>query len=232
MALTSSTFLVVTTIQRKSGIERDACQNTWHYIGPSATPTSPDFGNWANNYTAFMGACVGAFSPALSNNPNDVKVQFWLLPNVKGALGAPKMELNTTLPVAALGTPAMPAECALVITLESNLTGIPEQAPGGARPASRRRNRKYLGPLAETMNAEVATINESVPSSTKIDQIQTAWHTHMNAAQITNGWVPVTFSRFDWAAFPVVNTWIDDAWDTQRRRGNDPLLKHSKPVTP
>lgn len=229
MTLTSSVFRIVTSLARKSGIERDRVVNVYNYIGPSANPTSTDFGNWANNYTAFLTAIKGSLASTLSILPNDIDVGYWLLPANKGPLGAPKMELKTTLPGVGTGAP-LPSEVAICMTLQADITGVPEQGPGGARPASRRRNRKYFGPLDNSTLSFIPTIQEPRPTQSNLDNLIGSYEQHMYTAQVTNGWVPVCFSPANWDAHPVLLATVDDAFDSQRRRGNDPTAKTQNPI--
>ena len=224
MTLTSPTFKIVTTWQRKSGIERDAVQHVWYYQGPSANPTSPDFGNWANNFTAFLAGIGNGLGRVMSTAVDDIKVSFWLLPNTPGAVGAPKMELLTSNAVVGAGV-TLPTEVAICVTLEADITGVPEQGPGGVRPAARRRNRKYIGPLDTAMLSFTAVIEEPVPTQSRIDTLLSQYKVHMVDDMVTDGWVAVCFSQANWDAHPVLRIWADNAFDSQRRRGNDPTAK-------
>ena len=229
MTLTSPTFKIVTTWQRKSGIERDAVQNVWYYQGPSTNPAPADFGNWANNFTAFLGAIGNGLGRVMSTSVDDISVAYWLLPNTPGAIGAPKMELLTSNAIVGTGV-TLPTEVAICMTLEADITGIPEQGPGGVRPAARRRNRKYIGPLDESWVSFTGVTEEPVPTQTRLDTLLSAYKTHMIDAMVTDGWVGVCFSQANWDAHPILRVWVDNAFDSQRRRGNDPTLKTALPV--
>jgi hypothetical protein len=228
MTLTTPTYLIVTTTQRKSGIDRDEVINTWHYQLTPEFPGPVDYTNWVDNYRAFMTAIGTYMSPAMSVTPGDLNVAFWLLPTERGPLGAPEYEVNAA-PATAVGAQSAPSEVSICLTLEADQTGIPENAPGGARPGARRRSRKYLGPLGTGAFFTEATTFECRPQNLVTTTIPPAYRDHMGTAMRADNWDPVCFSKTNWDAYPVVRAWIDNAFDTQRRRGQDPTVKY--PVT-
>lgn len=230
MAIQGNCFLFVVTRRRFSGIERDDVVNTFHYLGPSGAPTSPQFGAWANHWKGFMDLFSPAYgSPCMGLGPEDVNITAWHLPVNQGPLGAPVAILNTQVSNNS-SSPPLPSEVAMCITLESDTAGQPEHGPGGTRPASRRRNRKYLGPLATNIVAQDLGTKEAIIGATVGPQVAGWYITHMIENMVTDGWVAVTHSKVAWDAQPVLRVKIDDAFDTQRRRGNDPLLKTTDPV--
>lgn len=222
---------IVTTWSRKNGIERDAVQNVWHYNAPSAAPTSTDLGNWANNFKAFIDALGQYWSPCLSNATNAIKVQYWMLPAEKGPLGVPRGELFLT-PAPLPAVSGLPPEVSVVLTMKSFLShNIPEQGPGGTRPASSRRNRVFLGPLATVVMAQDATTKEVGVLDTFRTNVTNHYDTHMSIDQKNQNWAPVTFSAATWSTSQTAEVYVDNAFDTQRRRGNDPTAKTTKVLT-
>ena len=87
MALTSTTFKIVTTWQRRSGIPRDAVMNTWHYTSPSAAPSTQDYTNWEQAYKAFLLGIELHLGQSLSILAGDLKIQFYQLPPAPGPVG-------------------------------------------------------------------------------------------------------------------------------------------------
>jgi len=229
MVLPAPTCLVVTTTQRKTGIARDAVVNTWHYGAPDAADAA-DFTAWGAIYRNFVNNIKDSFSNVLSSLTNDVKIEFWYIPiNGKGPLGAPAATIFITHP-ATSNTVPLPSEVAICLTLEAHIVGIPEQGPGGTRPASRRRNRKYLGPLdASVLFHDPTTYEPEIPVGIR-DSIAASYQNEMVNGMRAAGWSPVCFSRSDWTTHPVERVWVDNAFDTQRRRGQDATVKSSRPV--
>lgn len=228
MTVLNPAFKIVTTWQRKNGIERDAVQNTWHYNGPSSAPTSPDMGGWANNYHAFLVAIAGYIAPCMSESPNSIKVQYWRLPPEKAALGVPIGELFLSPPVLP-ALQGMPAEVSVVLTMKSYLgSTVPEHGVGDTRPASSRRNRVFIGPLATITMVNEPTTKEVGVLDTFRTNVLNAYEANMSTAQKQINWAPVTFSRATWSTSQTAEVYIDNAFDTQRRRGNDPTARTTK----
>lgn len=224
MALIAPTVLAVTTMQKSSGIERDAVVNTWHYQNPSP-PSSQDFGNWANNWKAFMGAISTYLSANLSNGSTAWNVSMWQIPiSGQGPLGAPIVAMDLAGASNQVAT-GLPGEVSICLSMQGSIVGVPEAGAGGTRPASRRRNRVFLGPFNTTTLAEDPTTKDVGPSAVVRTAIVDAYKLHMVQDQIADNWRPVVFSRANWDTHPVVTAWVDNAFDTQRRRGPDPTAK-------
>jgi hypothetical protein len=229
VALTSTTFKIVTTWSRRSGIPKDAVMNTWHYTAPSAAPSTQDYTNWEQGYKAFLIGIAPHMSQCLGTLATDLKIQFYQLPNTPGGVGVPKHEIITAPPApGAFGS--LPGEVSVVLTMLSYLTGVPEHGPGGTRPASSRRNRVFLGPLDSGIVFQDTQTSEATVSAQAMDTITNSWVTHMAHDQQINNWVPVTFSRKSWTTAQTAQCYVDNAFDTQRRRGNDPTARATKVV--
>jgi hypothetical protein len=232
MTVPPNGFLVVSTIHRRSGIERDAVQNTFHYTAPQAFPTDVQYNDWMDLYRQFLHEIHTMYSACLGATPG-YRVEFFKLTPEKPApgtgLGAPLHTLDgtwATLPA----TIGYPSEVAICLTLDGTSTVDAEEGPGNTRPASRKRNRKYIGPLA-------ATVGEAMPSTNELHvipgiatQLTTAWRNLMMNAMIEKGWGCSVFSKVLWALNAINSVWCDDAFDTQRRRGQDPTAKTVNPA--
>lgn len=99
----------------------------------------------------------------------------------------------------------LPSEVALVASFQAERQSGVNQA--------RRRNRIYLGPLT------TATANNYGPTKPMREDLATACNRMLDAANASIDWQWVVWSPTanEWAL--VDNGWVDDAWDTQRRRG-------------
>lgn len=103
----------------------------------------------------------------------------------------------------------LPSECALVLSFQgTRQAGFPQ---------NRRRGRIYIGPVSQAVN------DTGRPSSAAIGQLATAGATFKsNIEAVTGGahfWA--IWSPTDGTATQVNNGWVDNVWDTQRRRGLD-----------
>jgi hypothetical protein len=100
----------------------------------------------------------------------------------------------------------LPAECAVCISFQAiRASGFPQ---------NRRRGRIYIGPLAASVNSGAR------PSSALLTDLGIAaadFMADVPAAVSTASWA--VWSEVDQEANPVDNGWIDNAFDTQRRRG-------------
>lgn len=226
MTVTANGFFITTSLERKTGLSEDRVVNGWHYVAPSGQPAQADYDNWAINYGNFMAALAPYLSPAFSRIPGSVVQDFYKIPPEKALLGPPHHSQLGNLGGSTTGL-AMPSEVALCLSLDGTTTQDPEHGAGGVRPASRKRNRVFLGPLNDDMNSTNPTTGESEPAAGTIDLINIAYAQHMVSAMINNGWIPMLFSKVAWALWPLLRAWIDNAWDSQRRRGTKPTVKYN-----
>jgi hypothetical protein len=227
MTVVVPTWKIVTTIQRKSGIEADAVQNVWYYGSPSGIPTSTDYGNWMNTYTGFLDAQPNIWSSVLDNGPGKVTAEFTKLPAEKTpALGPPTQFLASSW--AGSTSDGYPSEVSVVVSLDGTSVTDAEVGPGGTRPAQRKRNRKFLGPLAEANGVSEPITKEVRPSTPFLTQLLQDYITHMITNMLTIDWTPYIFSPTNWQVYPVKLLWADNAFDTQRRRGEEATLKNEE----
>lgn len=109
----------------------------------------------------------------------------------------------------------LPSEVAAVLSFHGDLTGVLEES-GATRPRARRRGRIYIGPL--TTGAVDGTADDPL--------INPLWVTTMNQAAnvmgdaaLADGWMWSVWSRAANELYEIVAGWVDNAPDTQRRRG-------------
>lgn len=79
----------------------------------------------------------------------------------------------------------------------------------------RQRGRIYLGPF----NSQAIDLATGRPKSVLRDVIAGATNRLANESDIANQWVVYSEAGIAPQSFTVTNGWIDNAWDTQRRRG-------------
>lgn len=105
-------------------------------------------------------------------------------------------------------TTALPSEVSLVASFAA--------APASGETAARRRGRIYLGPL--NTDAQIATtLTPSRPTAAFIHDVAVACDRMATTDDADAQWV--VHSRANNAWYTIVSGWVDNAWDTQRRRG-------------
>lgn len=233
--MTTPIFTVV-TLTARSGIPEDAVQNSWCFIHPSDNLGPDEFiqieGLIRNFYDKTYAPNAYPVSAQLS--PSIVRVgEGWntfthydISPREGGGMGPPVHESQFSLSVNPAGSIPMVNEVAVCLSLTANAAGIPEHAPGGARPKARYRGRLFLGPLTTTVAAVQGATSRVVVDTGFQDKLLAA------AAGILNDQVPLNihwsvWSRTDKTARAVTGGFIDDAFDTQRSRGQAPEARRN-----
>jgi len=132
--------------------------------------------------------------------------------------GSPFHTTDWALGSAAVGSTDLPAEVAVVLSYHSTYGSAPERGPNNTRPRQRLRGRIFLGPL----NSSAITASSSgrvVNDPNFRETIAACAATLMTTGTLTAMWVQ--WSRVNRDYWDVVGGHIDDAFDTQRRRGED-----------
>jgi hypothetical protein len=169
----------------------------------------------------FYNSLVGYFSSVLTGN---AKAKFYALADPKPR--APKIEYVTTVPVA---TTAWPSEVAMCLSFRGDLVS-------GVNPR-RRRGRIFIGPLSTGTSSPPTTGSPDVRPALNVRQAvvdaaelmamgTTAAAPRLAVYSPTND-VAGTLQS---ALTPVSHFWMDDAFDTQRRRGAAPTSRVTKTV--
>lgn len=145
--------------------------------------------------------------------------------------GSPQVVNDWTLDPGAASVASLPAEVAVVLSMNATLTDVPERV-GATRPAARRRGRLYFGPLTtNAMAAGVGSATVQRPSDALQDELRAAaWQLHDSAADImalNAGLFWSVYSTADLAARTIVAFSTDNAFDTQRRRGSAPTARQT-----
>lgn len=126
-------------------------------------------------------------------------------------------------------TPRVPVEIGMPITASAVSTLVPSEAacvlsyaadPTPGIPAGRQRGRIYFGGLGPFWDSASAVDAWPTISPTAITALGSAANALIDDLTVTGvRWV--VHSRVAGADFEVTHGWIDNAWDTQRRRGGD-----------
>lgn len=150
----------------------------------------------------FYDDVVSYYSVAVAQNGHLIK--YYQLPGVVPNYPFEEDTFNLAAPPAGSG---LPAEVSLVLSFQ----GIRQ----AGFPQARRRGRIYIGPL------DTSGMDDQRPLATFVTNLANAGATFKaNIEAITGGahrWA--IWSHVDQEAVIVANGWVDNAWDTQRRRG-------------
>lgn len=171
--------------------------NLWHFSanGPG------DLGNITTQLVAFYNTCRPHLSPLLNQNGHRIKYYDMADPKPRN----PVAEVTWNLGAALTGT-TMPPEVSLCLSYQAARISGEAQA--------RRRGRVYIGPL---------NINSIAPSGRPTSTVLAAWDTAgtalLAASVAASVWKWKQASTVSLGFADVANGWVDDEFDTQRRRG-------------
>ena len=225
----------VVQLARTSGISGDTVDNDFYFASgdASVTPTVADnlktsLANFYNVTAAGASNHIAEFiGTQISRAANAAQIKFYASdqPIVAPIVwGSPQQVRSFTLAAAAAGN-NLPGEVAYVNTVHADLTDIPETAPNPGpgpatiRPAARRRGRIFIGPLTVTAMTQGSPNFEPTPT--------TAFQNAIGAASVallanpSPGVDWVVCSQADQELYSIVGGWVDNAFDSQRRRGNE-----------
>lgn len=235
-------FLMTATIGHQSGLADEAVSNSFSIrttddpSGAELIALMDQIAAFYNDTSALQVSSVGTYlSPELERDDLPLVVRAYnITANLDGSPhGSPVDEKAYALDAAGVAT-ALPSEVALCVTIEGfgRSTAPVEVAdgidPGAApdRPKQRRTGRVFIGPLAT--NTVAAGLNgESRPSSVfRLDTMIAvrALDTHIIATGVAGAHLAV-WSRANADMYVVEAVSVDDAWDTQRRRGVNPTAR-------
>lgn len=235
----SNLVRAVVEIPRVSAIPEDTVVNVFHFVQDPATAVSQtDLDNIRTALTTFYNTVNGSatktiaqfFPQAISRVTNAAKIKMYLKtinPSV-GDFGSPVATYSWTVGAIDAGPPTgLPGEAAIALSFHGDLTDIPETEsnpsppPAFFRPAARHRGRAYIGPMNESAIQENSgTDFEVKPSSAVLSTLRFSGEMLRDFAY-TGGLVWAVYSPTDDDAYEVVDGFVDNAFDTQRRRGND-----------
>lgn len=201
-----------TILQSVTGIPADNVVNSWHFFTAAGVLGPNDYDNvrdmlkdfFTKSYTksGVSKLSLAAYIPT-STITSTALVRAYILGTTPGA--PPDYTSSFTAPAGSASS-ALPAEVALCLSYQAALEDNVNQA--------RRRNRKYIGPFASN-----ALGTNGRPSPGLIDTMTLAAREMLQAAQASVTWEWVGYSKTNAGSWEIDNGWVDNAWDTQRRRG-------------
>lgn len=203
-------FRFDTILQATSGLPRDNVVNTWHFSNDN--PTVTDFDNVRDMLRDFFtlnpnvpGAATAGLQSYLAGAlvTNTALVRAYNLADPTPRI--PVYQSEFTLSGLGGGTP-LPSEVALVLSFQG--TRVSGEAQAG------KRNRKYIGPWAASASSATGR-----PTSGAMLTMRAAARRMREASAASVNWEWVWYSETTGDSGIIEGGWVDDAWDTQRRRG-------------
>lgn len=191
------TFRTQVTIATADNLNANFATNTWHCIAPDLT----ELALWHAALTTFYTAIDTQMSNLVLGT-NGLRMKSYDLADPE-----PRAPVLTAQSNLTTGSAPMPTEVSLVMSFQA--------AQSSGVPQSRRRNRVYLPFIIQSANG-----TDARPNVTIINTVQAAAAALLAASGPSSGdWQWVVYSPTDSAFDLVDNGWIDNEWDTQRRRG-------------
>lgn len=184
-----------------NNVSEDFATNSWCVTGSDVVGQTTAI---TTAFKDFYDDIVADLSGNLAQNGHLVK--YYDLPGL--APNYPFEEDTFNLVAAPSGTP-LPDEVAMCLSFQG--------ARAAGAPQNRRRGRVYIGPL------DVSWLNtDGRPLQTRISTLTTAAATLSATLNALSPAVELAvWSVVDQHAVVVTDGWVDNAWDTQRRRGKD-----------
>lgn len=210
MAITSNDYAVHVELETDTGLPRDRVVNTW---AMQALDGAAAFSDAADAFDAFYTAIASYLGATLVNGSGH-RCKIYHLTDIE-----PRVPVyDEAMSLGGFGSTAMPAEVAIC----TSFAAAPES---GVNPA-RRRGRVFLGPLA-TGVSDASSGYARVDSAVVIG-IANATE-QLLADLIAAQWWLCVWSRVDETLFPVTRGWVENDFDTQRRRQPAPTSRVTWP---
>lgn len=228
-------LFVTASFDKMSGLPEDATMNSFAFIHPNDAPVTADFVDITNAIYDFYNKTYAPqaypvsaqLSPSLARGGSDINLAYYdISPDSTPGMGSPIHEAAVALLAPPAGTFPLPAECAVTLSLTATATGVPEHAPGGARPKARYRGRIFIGPLCTTVSAQRGVTNEAMVDNNFALKLTLASQ-GMLTALTAKGIVWGIWSRTDAVVRAITGGWVDDTFDTIRSRGVEQTARSS-----
>lgn len=192
---------VIATLPFWTDQPEDVATNTFYFASVAAMG-SVDRTATAGRLDAFYNAIDLYLSPVVKTTGGTYKFYDMADPEPRTPL-----EVKAMTPLA-VGTATLPEEVAICLSYAA--------APASGQPANRRRGRVFIGPLAQVAMTTGGTTAFSQPAAAARTAIA-------NAAAVladqSEDYKWAVYSPTDQIARNIVSGWVDNSFDTQRRRG-------------
>jgi len=233
--------LVTVTFEDVDGLPADRVQMSFAALAPLGSAGVTDVINFFNA-TAVHDKLASYLSKTLSRAANAVSINQYALDTLAKLGGAPHgspFQTDTFQLQPDATDIELPNQVAMVISMHADLSsvvelgaastlptdeaaqdeGAPATHTGVPHPRARRRGRIYFGPLDQQ-----AKTNAGDPSSNFIADLASAAGTLLGDS-VSNGWQLGVWSRRNASVVAVTGGWVDDRFDTQRRRLEGPTSR-------
>lgn len=230
---------LVARLASTTGLSQDTVENVIHLGSPDPLDLNDVTAACAIFRDFYIATATGAtqdlgnyIGDSISRGANACSILSYASGDLSGQtpFGSPLDTLNFTMSAAAAGTP-LPEEVAIVCSYNADLTNIPVSEtnptppPATIRPQQRRRGRLYLGPIQATAGSELDGVLR--PGSLVRTDLGLAFKQMAEDINALGDIYLGVWSRADEEVWQVVGGYVDDAWDSQRRRGVEATLRTS-----
>lgn len=205
-------MLAQVRIPNASAIPEDTLVNDWAVRIETSPPPAATMNAVASALQTFYNAIAGMCSYNQYASVYDVVFYNRADPTPR----APVKTVSNTW-TGLVGTGSLPAENSVCLSFQGAKISGASQA--------RRRGRIYLPAL--TTGTLTTAGQLSTGTCTTIQAAATAL---LAASDAAADWSWVVWSRMNAASVPVANGWVDNAMDTQRRRGRGPTARYLIPT--
>lgn len=203
---------VTVTTMKTGAIAKDRFVNTWCFTGTDSAATMAttahtllkDF--YKVIATPATNAVGSYLSNALSRAFGDMILKSYNLADPMPRV--PILTEGNNLPSSISSTLGLPSEVAVCLSFQAARQSGVSQA--------RRRGRVFIGPLGPGVQAGAATVFPTVDTAFSL-ALRSAALRMVTAGTAGTSWA--VWSPTSGVARVVANGWVDDAFDTQRRRG-------------
>lgn len=180
-----------------SGLPEDVTVNVWHFRYSTLAPTD------SANVRDMLQDFYGALDPYLAENlagTGTLRLYDLSDPEPRQPFAGYAMTLTP-------GTSNLPSEVSLCMSFQGD--------PTSGQPQARRRGRVYIGPLSDDALASAT----GRPAELFVTALVNAGQALLDASQASATWDWIVWSPTAASQFVVTNGWVDNEFDTQRRRG-------------
>jgi hypothetical protein len=207
-------YKVQVTLNHDSALPEDQVVNTWHVSG---TVAPSEWTAIRNRFTDFYGAAGTGMSNTIMARLSSVLDGTGRFRAYNLADPLPRVPVHDgTFTGLVPGGTALPSEAACCLSYKA--AGV------SGTNSARRRNRVYIGPLAQS--AMASTTNPMIDSAFRTDLTKALQILKTAIQTATSGLATlVGFSPTDGVSWTIDQAWVDDAPDTQRRRGKSPTTR-------
>jgi hypothetical protein len=224
--------LAVVTHQSDTGLAKDNVVNTFALDQFSSSNAPADRTTITDALIAFYNTAPAPepspicnfLSPVLDITANRSSVKLYDIPAPGVPMGSPYFTRAFTLGAPAGAATALPSEVAVAITLEADgRADAAVELGNGTRPKSRHTGRLFIGPLNNQSITVVAGVAR--PNTNMLTTFRQAVANLQAAIQAVPAADLAVWSRADNLVRALEAVSTDNAFDTQRRRGEAPTSR-------